>query len=63
MSGEPLFKAAIQLSLPETSNVAAIRRELEQIAANLLIDISLEPLEASAPAQRIRSRTNALQTA
>jgi glycine cleavage system regulatory protein len=63
MSGEPLFKAAIKLSLPETSNVAAIRRELEQIAANLLVDISLEPLEGPAPAQPIRSRTDALKTA
>jgi len=46
MSGEPLFKAAITISLPEACNVDDIRRELEEIAANLLVDISLEPLEA-----------------
>lgn len=46
MSGEPLFKAAIKIGLPEGCDVAGIRRELEEIAANLLVDISLEPLEA-----------------
>jgi len=48
MSGEPLFKAAIKIGLPDGCDVAAIRRELEEIAANLLVDISLEPLEGSA---------------
>jgi glycine cleavage system regulatory protein len=48
MSGEPLFKAQIKLSLPEGCDVAAVRRELEEIAANLLVDISLEPLEVTA---------------
>lgn len=48
MSGEPLFKAAIKISLPDGCDVAGIRRELEEIAANLLVDISLEPLEAAA---------------
>ncbi len=47
MSGEPLFKAAIKISLPDRCEVAGIRRELEQIAANLLVDISLEPIEAA----------------
>jgi glycine cleavage system regulatory protein len=46
MSGEPLFKAAVKISLPEACDVTAIRRALEEIAANLLVDISLEPLEA-----------------
>jgi glycine cleavage system regulatory protein len=50
MSGEPLFKAAIKIGLPEGCDVITIRRELEEIAANLLVDISLEPLEATAPA-------------
>jgi len=49
MSGEPLFKAAIKISLPEGCDVAGIRRELEEVAANLLVDISLEPLEAGVP--------------
>ena len=47
MSGEPLFKAAIKISLPDGCDAATIRRELEEIAANLLVDISLEPLEAA----------------
>lgn len=50
MSGEPLFKAEIKISLPERSDVAAIRHELEEIAASLLVDISLEPLDAAAAA-------------
>jgi glycine cleavage system regulatory protein len=50
MSGEPLFKAVIKIGLPEGCDVITIRRELEEIAANLLVDISLEPLEAGAPA-------------
>jgi len=48
MSGEPLFKAAIKISLPAGCDVAPIRGELEEIAANLLVDISLEPLETAA---------------
>jgi glycine cleavage system regulatory protein len=46
MSGEPLFKAAIKIGLPEGCDVAVIRTELEEIAASLLVDITLEPLEA-----------------
>jgi len=48
MSGEALFKATITISLPEGCDVGAVRRELEEIAANLLVDISLEPLEVLA---------------
>jgi len=50
MSGEPLFKAAIKIGLPAGCDLAVIRRELEEIASNLLVDISLEPLEAGAAA-------------
>jgi glycine cleavage system regulatory protein len=49
MSGEPLFKAAIKVGLPAGYDVVSIRRELEEIASNLLVDISLEPLEAGSP--------------
>jgi len=48
MSGEPLFKASVKIGLPDGCDVASIRRELEEIAANLLVDISIEPLEAPA---------------
>jgi len=44
MSGEPLFKAVIKLGLPDACDIPAIRKELEQLAANLLVDITLEPL-------------------
>jgi glycine cleavage system regulatory protein len=50
MSGEPLFRAAIKISLPEGGDVEGIRRELEDVAAHLLVDISLEPLDAPAGA-------------
>jgi len=43
MSGETLFRAQARLSIPETCNVAALRRELEKIASDLIVDISLEP--------------------
>jgi len=49
MSGESLFKASAKISLPEECDVTAVRRELEEIAANLLVDISLEPMESVAP--------------
>jgi len=47
MSGEPLFKAEIKVNLPAGCDVSAVRRELEEIAANLLVDISLEPLDGA----------------
>lgn len=42
MSGETLFKARARLSLPETCNVSDLRDELEKIAADLIVEISLE---------------------
>ena len=44
MSGETLFKAHARLRLPESSNAAEIRRHLEQIAADLIVEIRLEDL-------------------
>ena len=44
MSGEPLFKARACLSIPESCNVAELRRALEKIAADLIVDVSLESL-------------------
>jgi len=40
MSGEPLFQANARLRLPETCNLAALKTELEKIAADLLVDVS-----------------------
>lgn len=44
MSGESLFKARATLHLPESCDLAALRAELERIGADLLVDITLEPL-------------------
>jgi len=45
MSGEPLFKAQARLRIPDRCDVAALRRELEQMAADLMVDISFAELE------------------
>jgi glycine cleavage system regulatory protein len=42
MSGEMLFKARAKLSIPESCNTAKLRQQLEKIAADLIVDISLE---------------------
>jgi glycine cleavage system regulatory protein len=41
MSGETLFKASARLQLPESCDRAALKKDLEKIAADLLVDISL----------------------
>jgi glycine cleavage system regulatory protein len=40
MSGEPLFKAAARLHLPAQCDLAALKADLEKIAADLLVDVS-----------------------
>jgi glycine cleavage system regulatory protein len=42
MSGEQLFKAFARVQMPEGCNAAALKKELEEIAADLLVDISFE---------------------
>jgi glycine cleavage system regulatory protein len=44
MSGEALFKAKARLRLPKSCSVPDLRAELERIAGNLLVDISLQEL-------------------
>ena len=44
MSGETLFKAHARLSIPESCNTAQIRQQLERIAADLIVEISLAEL-------------------
>jgi len=44
MSGETLFKAAARLQLPERCDLAALKKDLEKIAADLLVDVSLAEL-------------------
>ena len=41
MSGETLFKAGARLQLPERCDLAALKRDLEKIAADLLVDVSI----------------------
>jgi glycine cleavage system regulatory protein len=41
MSGEPLFKVAARLQLPEGCDLAALKTRLEKIASDLLVDVSL----------------------
>ena len=47
MSGETLFRAEARLQLPAGCDVAALTRDLEKIAADLLIDVSFAEIESS----------------
>ena len=40
MSGENLFKATARLQLPDHCDQASLKRDLEKIAADLLVDVS-----------------------
>jgi glycine cleavage system regulatory protein len=44
MSGEALFKAHARLSIPSTCDTTALREDLEKIAADLIVEISLADL-------------------
>lgn len=44
MSGETLFKASARLQLPEGCDLAALKRDLEKIAADLFVDVSFAEL-------------------
>lgn len=44
MSGETLFKAEARLDVPEKCDLAALKAELEKIAADLLVDVSFAEL-------------------
>ncbi|MHB1307584.1 MAG: glycine cleavage system transcriptional repressor [Limisphaerales bacterium] len=46
MSGETLFRARATLQLPDDCALDALRRELEKIAADLLVEIDLQPLSS-----------------
>ena len=47
MTGETLFKARVLLRLPPDCNLAALRQDLEKIAADLMVDV--EFAEAGEP--------------
>ena len=44
MSGETLFKATARLHLPERCDLAALKKDLEKIATDLLVDVSFAEL-------------------
>ena len=44
MSGETLFKATARLQLPTNCDLAALKKDLEKIAADLLVDVSISEL-------------------
>lgn len=43
MSGETLFKARARLSIPPSCDLSQLRQTLEKIAADLIVDVSLQP--------------------
>lgn len=49
MSGEPVFHARVRLSLPESCDTNALREELEKIAADLIVEVSLVELREPSP--------------
>jgi glycine cleavage system regulatory protein len=42
MSGEPLFTANAHLKIPESCDISELRRELEKIGNDLMVDTSLQ---------------------
>jgi glycine cleavage system regulatory protein len=47
MSGETLFKASARLHLPDGCDLAALKKDLEKIAADLLVDVAFAELGGS----------------
>ena len=49
MSGEMLFKATAQLRVPSQVTIAELQDDLEQLAHDLMVDITLEHVAAQTP--------------
>jgi glycine cleavage system regulatory protein len=47
MSGETLFKASARLQLPKSYNLTDLKKDLEKIAADLLVDVSFAELSGN----------------
>ena len=43
MGGGTLFQARVRVAVPSTANLAAVRADLEKIAADLMVDLRLNP--------------------
>jgi glycine cleavage system regulatory protein len=48
MSGETLFHATARVQIPSSCRLPELQEELERIAADLMVDVKLEELSASA---------------
>jgi glycine cleavage system regulatory protein len=44
MSGEMIFKASARLQIPETCDVSELRKDLEEIGSELMVDVSFTQL-------------------
>jgi glycine cleavage system regulatory protein len=53
MTGETLFKARAKLRVPDLADVEQIRRNLERIASDLIVDVSFAESETEEPLSRI----------
>jgi glycine cleavage system regulatory protein len=53
MSGETLFKASARLQLPASCDLDALKKDLEKIAVDLLVDVSFSELSKSPALARI----------
>ncbi len=51
MSGESIFKARAKLGIPPSCDVEGVRKQLEKIAGDLIVEVSLSelPLDEGAP--------------
>jgi glycine cleavage system regulatory protein len=45
MAGGTLFQARATVFVPATVQIAAVRADLEKIAADLMVDLRLEPAQ------------------
>ncbi len=46
-SGESIFRASMRLRVPDPVTTETLQRELERIAADLMVDVLLEPAEGA----------------
>jgi glycine cleavage system regulatory protein len=45
MGGGTLFRARAALLVPADANLAAVRTDLEKLAADLMVDLTLQPAD------------------
>ncbi len=57
MSGETLFKAAAKLKIPSSCKLSELKSELERIAEDLIVDVTLKELPRDPAAISIQGQT------